>query len=1096
MQKIEPLNQESFYLGDWIISPKKNQIKNDLSTQTIQPKLIEVLTFLCSRQNKIISSDDLIKQCWPKQFISDNPVHKCIAQLRKALGDSSKCPKYIATIPKRGYSVIAKVTKIQSSQSNIEPYWLDKAPFVGLKQFKSEQKDIFFGRNKPVSDVLTLVDQIKKDQSCLIMILGQSGCGKSSLVQAGILPNLLHPYKSFHNNYSNSYKFIPITDLPARSFIEFLYKHEIISNKIERDKYFGLLDNDTDPALNTVLTDGLNLSSESHKDQIIIFIDQLEYVFSQNLSNHEIDMFFTIMSMLIKSQKILIISAMRNEYYQELTESHAYLKIKSGAYHYDVPPLRYDDMCDIIRKPIQAAGLMYEMDPVTHVSLDSYLINKAQSSQVTLPILQNTLSELFNNSKGKILRYSVYKKNGGMEGGLSKMAEETFQCLPIESQAKFDELLHNLIQINPYKRHSVRCKKAQIKHLLYNDFKTIITTFTDKRLFQTEWINNESYLSITNDTLIKDWQRLSDWVIKNTTLLNSKHEIKIATNNWLYHSKSDDFLLNAALPIQSANLIKQNDHINLTKDEKDFISTSNAKYLHTKRIKITMMVSLFFSLFLLGYLTLSINSKNNQIMKTKNNAESLISFILFDLKDKLTSLGRIDLLDLVGSKTIDYFSKIEKENLSTTSLNHWVEALQIVGEASFTQGEYEKSYNSFLKADEILIKATTQDPNNIDIAENHMLGNYWLGYLNLIKKDYHNSSVYWKKYLLLAQNLSKQQPEKHKWQLETSYAFNNLGTLSVYTKEYNLANEYFNSSISLKKQLLEKSPQDQVLIADLADSISWLGKVKEKKGDLIQRMEINLLSLDLSRKLIKLNPNNPQWRHRLSIALHRLAFSQYDLGDLKQAKTNVAESIDTLQVLVENDKDNFTIKKELIFNYLLMAKIYRHQGDNDKGLFYIQKSQDLLDVFKTNLKYTKKIASYHINLIIEQSIIMNRLNQNQSALQAIQKAEMLWQDYFSKELNVINNEAAQVDLALININKFSILNSINYDKKNNELLIPRLNILKPFINNNPNHYKTMALYLKILKYTNNLGSDKKLEDKLKLAEYRNPDFTPIDSEKI
>jgi len=108
---------------------------------------------------------------------------------------------------------------------------------------------------------------------------------------------------------------------------------------------------------------------------------------------------------------------------------------------------------------------------------------------------------------------------------------------------------------------------------------------------------------------------------------------------------------------------------------------------------------------------------------------------------------------------------------------------------------------------------------------------------------------------------------------------------------------------------------------------------------------------------------------------------------------------------------------------------------------------------------------------------------------------MLWQDSFSKELNVINNEAAQVDLALININKFSILNSINYDKKNNELLIPRLNILKPFINNNPNHYKTMALYLKILKYTNNLGSDKKLEDKLKLAEYRNPDFTPIDSEK-
>ena len=452
-------------------------------------------------------------------------------------------------------------------------------------------------------------------------------------------------------------------------------------------------------------------------------------------------------------------------------------------------------------------------------------------------------------------------------------------------------------------------------------------------------------------------------------------------------------------------------------------------------------------------------------------------------------MGRIDLLDLVGSKTIDYFSNIEKENLSKKSITHWVQALHIVGEASFTQGDYDKSYQSFLKADEILVYEISQQSQNVSLLEKHMLGNYWLGYLNLIKKDYNKSTEYWEKYLDSSQKLSAQQPNIKKWQLETSYAYNNLGTLAVKTSQLHSANDYFNNSIEIKKNLLAKQPQDQVLMADLADSISWLGKVKEREGDLKQKLLINLQSLKLSRELIELNPNNPQWLHRLSIALHRVAISYYDFGNLIKSKISIAESIDTMEKLVKNDKDNFTLKKELIFNYLLVAKINRHQGNVDKGLFYIQKSQGLLDIFKTHLKYSNKIASYNINLIIEQAIIMNNLNQNESALQSIKKAESIWQDYFANKENISTNEAAQVDLALIIFTKFSILNDINKNTNHMALLMPPLKSLKPFINNQPNHFKTIALYLKILKHSNNSGRDNKLEKKLKLVNYLNPDFT-------
>ncbi|HHL32189.1 MAG TPA: transcriptional regulator, partial [Oceanospirillales bacterium] len=231
MSQMETLAQQPFYLGNWLVTPQKNQLQNSGMVKTIQPKLMEVLTFLCQHQNKIISSDDLIVQCWPRQYISDNPIHKCIAQLRKALGDSSKNPKYISTIPKKGYAIIAKVSKIQDQNKAIDPFWIEHSPFVGLKQYTSEEQKIFFGRDKVVAEILAIVDQIGKHSAALIMILGQSGCGKSSLIQAGILPKLIKPYKPFNNNYIESYTYIPQSDnAPDQALLGYLHQHELLSH--------------------------------------------------------------------------------------------------------------------------------------------------------------------------------------------------------------------------------------------------------------------------------------------------------------------------------------------------------------------------------------------------------------------------------------------------------------------------------------------------------------------------------------------------------------------------------------------------------------------------------------------------------------------------------------------------------------------------------------------------------------------------------------------------------------------------------------------------------------------------------------------------
>jgi DNA-binding winged helix-turn-helix (wHTH) protein len=101
---------EHFRIGEWIVYPKQNALVCDGRRVTIEPRAMETLEFLACQAGAVVSPERLLVECWPQLALGDNPVHKAIAQLRKALGDKLDAPRYIETIRKRGYRLIASVT--------------------------------------------------------------------------------------------------------------------------------------------------------------------------------------------------------------------------------------------------------------------------------------------------------------------------------------------------------------------------------------------------------------------------------------------------------------------------------------------------------------------------------------------------------------------------------------------------------------------------------------------------------------------------------------------------------------------------------------------------------------------------------------------------------------------------------------------------------------------------------------------------------------------------------------------------------------------------------------------------------------------------
>lgn len=102
--------QTTFKVGDWRVSADEGVITLGSESVRLEPKVMEVLVYLASRPGDVVTRADLEKKVWHGGLVGYDAVTSTVIKLRKALGDSARQPSFIATVPKRGYQLIAPVT--------------------------------------------------------------------------------------------------------------------------------------------------------------------------------------------------------------------------------------------------------------------------------------------------------------------------------------------------------------------------------------------------------------------------------------------------------------------------------------------------------------------------------------------------------------------------------------------------------------------------------------------------------------------------------------------------------------------------------------------------------------------------------------------------------------------------------------------------------------------------------------------------------------------------------------------------------------------------------------------------------------------------
>ena len=119
----------SLKTGDWYINPTTGQVINGDIEHRLEPKSMDVLLYLARHAGKIVTREELEKEIWHDTIVTYEALSVTINKIRTALGDDSRQPRYIETLPKRGYRFIAPVQQLQSEEQSLPVKRSARTPF-------------------------------------------------------------------------------------------------------------------------------------------------------------------------------------------------------------------------------------------------------------------------------------------------------------------------------------------------------------------------------------------------------------------------------------------------------------------------------------------------------------------------------------------------------------------------------------------------------------------------------------------------------------------------------------------------------------------------------------------------------------------------------------------------------------------------------------------------------------------------------------------------------------------------------------------------------------------------------------------------------
>jgi len=284
-----------------------------------------------------------------------------------------------------------------------------------------------------------------------------------------------------------------------------------------------------------------------------------------------------------------------------------------------------------------------------------------------------------------------------------------------------------------------------------------------------------------------------------------------------------------------------------------------------RRLQMTVAVALVLVLAFAG-LAWYANQQRIKAVKARLEAESVLEFLLYDLREALEPVGRLDIIEKVEQRVDEYYQKLGVDpNQPRILRNRWAAAVR-AGDFAVARGDLDKALAEYRTSLAICERLAAADPSNTtwrrDLAVSHnRVGDVlqWQGDLTGALTEYRAA-------LAISEWLAMDDPSSAICQRELSASHNKVGDMLQGQGDLGEALTHYRTGLVIMERLVADDPSNAGWQRDLSISHNKVGQVLQAQGDLAGALTAYRASLAIREQLVAADPTNAGWQRDLWVA--------------------------------------------------------------------------------------------------------------------------------------------------------------------------------------------------------------------------------------
>jgi tetratricopeptide (TPR) repeat protein len=884
----------------------------------------------------------------------------------------------------------------EAENARMSATWSQCSPFRGLQYFDVDHAPVFYGRSRAVDETIGLLRRRAEAAKPFVLVFGSSGVGKSSLVRAGILPQLLKPgviegighwrYTIFRPS-DGSRLLGPndqgeVDDLslyPAHyclymGLAKALIQPQALGAECLADEWAleKALECYSPELASRIIETALDGVAERHQREmqldspqavrLVLVIDQMEELFTDNDLTDEVRRhFIQALGWLLRSGRVWILATLRSDFFPRCESLPELMNLKegNGQYHLQMPE-EYE-ISQMIRWPAAAAGLRFAEDVQKGERLEDLIRDAALANRESLPLLQFALEELYQRrTADDVLTLEAYHEIGGVEGSLARRAESEWRAFVSEhdersANAAFDSVLRRLVTVDSDDRESFSRRWSKESLAAGNPVEqAFIERFVTARLFIADVTDRGPVVSLAHEALLLHWQRLQQWLDTNHEDLRALMRVRSAAATWEEKDRSPDYLLQAERPVAEAKDLLARNRAALSGVEIDFIELSAAaaraelerraeeareraeqEAAHARELQQSLEET--------QSAKAEADSAAKRASTAKDEAEKLIQFMTFDLNFKLQKIGKLELLKDVNVRVEDYYKVFGGENEDIDSLRRRAASLHNRGDILRGQGDLAgalAAHREGIAIDERLL-ALNPTLAERDLVALHYVQTgavlYSLGMLDEALEIYRGPLEFY-------QSLDPSQPDAGDWISTLSLVL--FGRAQVLDSKNRLpeAAADYKRVADLCTKRLEAEPGDTSLLKLLWPAQAGLGQASLGQGNTVDAIRWHRRAVQTIGELIAADPESIGWQYDLVQERVRLSQVLVQQGEDDSAAKELEDAQGIAERLVVHDPTNARWKNGLAMTNVFRGEFFQKKNDSEAALKSFRQAEVILEV--------------------------------------------------------------------------------------------------------------------------------------------------------